>query len=237
MTDVRELLRYEEPLGSGQLADVLTGRVTPPTTSTGVMKEIDNLATEAESIYGGSGSGSGTELDALFAPVLHRELKGTPTRILTDSGLWHWLATQPLSVFVKHRWLPDKDADLENVTAQQERFLGKSTLNGVNRNALARLYWTAEATVVAGDYDLTKKVLQNADLHLQIFDRELSLDSRLAKECVRSLHNVGQDLHRQAIVNIRVRLGTVVIEALDEAAITELVGDCLTIAQKQAKSK
>jgi len=232
---MEELLRYEEPLRSSQLPNVLTGRVTPPTISTGVMKEIDNLATEAERICGSSGSG--TELDALFAPVLHRELKGTPTRILTDSGLWHWLATQPLSVFVKHRWLPDKGADLENVTAQQERFLGKSTLNGVNRNALARLYWTAEATVVAGDYDLTKKVLQNADLHLQIFDRELSLDYRLAKECVRSLHDVGQDLHRQAIVNIRVRLGTVVIEALDEAAITELVGDCLTIAQKQAKSK
>ncbi len=233
MTDVEELLRYKEPLRSSQLPDVLTARVTPPTTPTGVMKEIDNLATEAESICGRSERG--TELDALFAPVLHRELKGTPTRILTDSGLWHWLATQPLSGFVKHRWLPDKGADLEKVTAQQERFLGKSTLNGVNRNALARLYWTAEATVVAGDYDLTKKVLQNADLHLQIFDRELSLDYRLARECVRSLHDVGEDHHRQAIVNIRVRLGTVVIEALDEAAIAELVGDCLAIARKQAK--
>ncbi len=233
---MEELQTYEEPLRPDQLPDVLEGRFHPPTIPTGVEKEIGSLASEAKRIWvecGDQGIRRGTEADALFAPVLHMELTGSPRRILTDSRLWHWLATQQLSGFVKQRWLPDNGADHQQAVAQHARFLGRSTLNGVNRNALARLYWTAEATVVADDYDLTGKVLRNADLHLNIFERLFGLDDRLVRECVRSLHDVGEDVHRAALINIRIRLGTVVLEALDETDLTALVSDCLALARTQ----
>ena len=64
---MQELLTYEEPLRKDQLPAVLENGEQPPTRSTGVQKDLDSLASEAEKIL--AGGSSGTEADALFAPI------------------------------------------------------------------------------------------------------------------------------------------------------------------------
>ena len=209
-----ELLSYKDPVRPMDLSRVLSGDLQPPVSPTGLQKPLEDVVDKAaEAIDQGA---QRTEIDALLAPHLHMALGGTPRRILTDHRFWHWMTTSPLRDFVNYRWPRDGDG-----TPPDNRYLGRSTLNGFNRNGLTRLYWTAAATVEFDDYALTEKALRNPDLQLQLFDRRFCIDDRLARECVRSLHDVGEALHRRTLKLIRMRLCTLV---------EELIADCLALA-------
>ena len=219
------LLTYSDPVRPADIALILSGEMEPPTSDTGLDKPLERVVEKAAEIV--DRVSRGTERDAELAPVLHEALKDVPRRLLTDRLLWHWMTTSPLRDFVNHRWPPDDEG-----RPVPERYLGSQTLNGVNRNALARLYWTADATVENGSYNLTEKVLTNSDLHLGIFDRQLCLDNRLVKACVRLLDGFHEDVRRKALLLLRIRLRTTVVEALDETQVNALVNDCLTIAER-----
>jgi len=218
------LLTYTNPVRRLELALVLSGDEEPPTTSLEIERPIDRVVAKAAEIV--NSNSRMTEKDAKLAPVLHKTLKDVPRRHLTDHLFWHWMTTSPLKEFVIHRW-PAK----ETGEYPAERYLGNQTLNGVNRNGLARLYWTAEATVEDDSYELTETVLTNADLHLQIFDSSFCLDDRLVKTCIRLLNDVGEHVHRKALLLLRIRIRTTVIEALDGQQLEDLVSHCLAMAQ------
>jgi hypothetical protein len=218
------LLTYKDPVRPSDLAQILSGEMEPPTSPTGIDKPLEHVVEKAAEIV--DQVPRDTDRDAKLAPILYEALKDTPRRILTSQLFWHWMTTSPLRDFVNHRWTPDVEG-----MHKPERYLGTPTLNGVNRNGLARLYWTADATVEDGSYDLTEKVLTNADLHLGIFDRLLCLDNRLVKTCIRLLDDVGQDVHRKALLLLRIRLRTTVVEALDDTQVEALMAECLTLAE------
>jgi hypothetical protein len=216
------LLTYNDPVQSSELALVLSGDVEPSTTSLELDRPIESVITKADELI--RSVHRMTEKDAKLAPVLHEALEGVPRRHLTDCLFWHWMTTSPLKEFVVHRW-PPKDGRY-----QVDRYLGKNTLAGVNGNALARLYWTAEATHEDDSYELTEMVLTNADLHVQIFDSLFGLEDRLVKTCIRLLNDVGEAVHRKALLLLRVQIRNTVIEALDGEQLETLVSNCLTLA-------
>jgi hypothetical protein len=220
------LLTYNDPVQPSELALVLSGDEEPSTTSLELDRPIELVIAKAAEVI--RSDSRMTEKDAKLAPVLHEALKGVPRRHLTDRLFWHWMTTSPLKKFVDHRW-PKNDAG--NYPA--DRYLGTQTLNGVNRNGLARLYWTAEATVEDDSYELTEMVLSNADLHLQIFDSSFCLDDRLVKICIRSLNDVGEEVHRRALLLLRIQIRATVIEALDGEQLEVLVSRCLAIARNK----
>mgnify|MGYP000724625848 CR=1 FL=1 len=219
------LLTYSDPVRPADLAQILSGEKKPPTSDTGIDKPLEDLVEKAAEIV--DQVPRDTDRDAKLAPFLHETLKDTPRRILTNHLFWHWMTTSPLRDFVTYRWFPGGEGN-----PPANRYLGTPTLNGVNRNGLARLYWTADATVEDSSYNLTEKVLTNADLHLGIFDRLLCLDNRMVKVCIRSLgdDDVEQDVHRKALLLLRIRLRTTVVEALDDTQVEALVNECLTHA-------
>jgi len=234
-----ELHRYVQLLSPSMLPGILNAdpSTTVPTEPTGYLVDLDpavDLAAQFD-----TRKQVGPPEDAELAEQLHLALSSLDRRTLSDPRLWQYLSTVTFRSYVLARWIDDLDPGYQVCAARKnaERFGGSATLNGVNRNAIARLFWTAHATEVDGDYTLTRAVLTSPELQLQIFDRRLCFDSRLARECVRQLDGLGQDRHRPALTYLRVRLGTVVIELLDDQNIVDLVADCVSATDPKGKKR
>ncbi len=146
--------------------------------------------------------------------------------------LWHWLTTQVCSDYVIARWEPKcrDDPSLAAKKSVHDRFCGTGSCGGVARNALSRLYWIADSTVVDGDYSLTAKIFSQSDLLVGIFERQLGLETRLARSCIRQLSDLGEPVHRPVLRILNYTLSTVVVEALSDQEVDELVDECLQLA-------
>ena len=99
------------------------------------------------------------ECDAWLAPRLHCFLRLT-RRHAHNQGLWRWLALVPMAPYVRYRWAEDG-----KVTA--DRFLGTGFSR---RNAIARLWWSAESLRHGPDYQEVPFVLRNSALDQYILD-------------------------------------------------------------------
>lgn len=115
--------------------------------------------------------------DWQLADLLHEALRHLPRRILLKPRFWEWLSLVKLPDYVIARWV----SDLSNFTqANCGRFLCSSGVAGIETNALARLYWTADVSWSArGDYTGVDHLFRNQDLHKTIFTNELCLQQRL----------------------------------------------------------
>ncbi len=174
----------------------------------------------------GSGRGPGPEADAIMARPLHTALSPALDRSsATDPRVWHWLCTSTqLREYVWLRWHGMVPAVPQDALAQSGlaiRFLGSASINGQMRNALSRIYLTVE-TLSDGLNDadegisLAESALRNSDLHLQLFDRELSLHPAVARAAVRAFHDwKGNDL-RPRLIRLNRLATTLVIEDLND---------------------
>lgn len=170
--------------------------------------------------------------DAELAPVLHEALSPVLTRRqAADPRMWMWLSTAThLKEFVWLRWHGLVSSDPVTALSGSDaarRFHAANSLVGLARNGLARLYWTVETLADGADpqeaEELTSQVLQNADLHLNIFERRLGLHPATARAAVRTLANLGEDGHRRALRRLNQLATTTVLERMSEAEVAELL--------------
>jgi hypothetical protein len=134
--------------------------------------------------------------------------------------LWHWFSVSRLSEFVWRRWhgeVPNEPLQvLDDRKALFERFLGTNSLRGVSRNAMSRLFWTAEVFFSEKhDYRLVEKIWKNQDFLQAILERELGLYPPAAEACLLELENRGEGERRKAVRVLNHILTTRVVETLD----------------------
>jgi hypothetical protein len=163
--------------------------------------------------------------EAMVGP-LHAAFEGVPRRTLSDMRVWHWLCTQAFRDFILARWCSEEAAEaFDDLTAAERgRFLGKASLNGVSRNALARLFWCGEALWSKDQgYDLARAALRRQDFFQAVFERKFGLYRPAARACVMKLADATELVWRNSLKGLNFCLSTMVAEAMDESAVGELL--------------
>src|SRR5262249_7520155 len=145
---------------------------------------------------------------------LHRALDVDRAQA-ADMRFWHWLTTTELREFVLLRWLGHIPATFPVDFAWgrlPERFLGRFNLHDVSHNALARLWWVAEALSDNGNYDLARKALVRQDLFQAIFERELGMYSPAARAAIKMADQVSEEVWRERMRRLRYYATTISLE-------------------------
>lgn len=146
--------------------------------------------------------------------------------------VWHWLCSVEFPELIWRRWrgsVPERDELPQVLTGTiAGHFLGASSLNGVSRNTLARLWWTAEALQEEGNYDLARRMLANQDMFQNICERFFGIRPTVAKACLRRLEGEAPADVRRAAKWLQQRAATTVIEHLSEAEITAILNEALS---------
>lgn len=153
------------------------------------------------------------KMDAELAKAVHESLNLT-RRQASDRGVWHYLASIHSPDVVRHRWKPDGG-----------RWNKRRFFDGRNRNTFMRLWWIAELTQDGGDYSLTEKALSNQDASVALFERRFSDFPPAVRAFVDTCWDEDETTIRETAKELNRALSTVVLEALDEEDITELLKD------------
>jgi hypothetical protein len=188
--------------------------------------DLGKLSRDAASLPRNRSGAIDAATDAEFAPSIHQTFCDLPRRVLLDNRFWQWLACMEMRDYVRLRWASKVDFGVDPVLtpAQQARFLGNRGLNGMGRNALSRLFWTAEVMGDAqDDYGLTRRLLAKQDLTVGVIERSFGLIPAVARACARNLVDVSEDEHREALKRLNLRASTVALEGASEDDVARLL--------------
>jgi hypothetical protein len=211
--------RYSKPLTAPGLAAALRGEEQPAEALPTAIP-LDGVAAAIESI----GDCAGSEIDGRLVEPLHRAIPLT-RREAADMRVWHWLTVR-FQGFVWQRW-PSYHRQWEEtgeLTGEAvSRFLGRSSLNGISRNTLARLWWTGEQMRDGDSYSLARDAIDNQDRFQAIFERRYGLYPPAARACLASFRGLSEGEVRDAARWLQQCLSTTVLEHLSEAEISALL--------------
>jgi hypothetical protein len=128
------------------------------------------------------------------------------------------------------RWLgniPDSPAVALESGSLWQRFLGnqsgKSTLSGMSRQALARLWWCAEILGTEDGYRLARTAVRRQDLYQAVFEREFGLYPPAARACIKFFDGRSENEAREGTRRLNQLLSTLVLETLDEDDIMQML--------------
>lgn len=222
------LKRYARPVAAGELGRVLEGSLTLEAESIGTvvdLSEVREIYEDAVARYSGRGNAERAVLDRELVEPLHRAMRHLSRRDAADMRLWHWLCTAELPDLVSWRWYGSENIPREDLTQSLAgRFIGSGTLNGVSRNALARLWWCAESLYSELDgYRLAREALKIQDRFQAIFERYFGLYPPAARACIRQYESASQKDWRDGTLRLNHYLTTIVLETLSEDDVTELL--------------
>lgn len=218
-----ELHTIEPPLHALDVPTYIDGGMRQRCVSIDSNIDLEPFITASD----GMRSAGGTLLagtDAALAPKLHEVLRPLGRRQLLDAGLWQWLCLEPLRDYVLARWCGGVSQDqLPNLkTSKLQRFVGSPTMVGMSRNAVARLFWGAEAAyATTGSYEDCALVFGSADLYVGVFEREMGLHPEAAMAIIRRLADEPEERRRQALRRLNFVLSTTALEALSAAEVTK----------------
>ena len=184
-----------------------------------------------------------TNSDAHLARLLHESLRHIDRRTLTDPLVWQWMTLDLFPEYVAWRWfdglslgdLNEREAEGEYVIKDSAvvHFLGGASLEGVSRNALARLFWGAEAAWVQGTgndrYMDVDTVFKFADLFSGVVERLVCLRADAAIKVMRDIKGRSEESRRSIMVNLNLVLSTTCLESLDMNTYSELVSELISI--------
>jgi hypothetical protein len=223
-----DIQRFESPVAPAQLQAVLEGTASLPVEKTGFTANLDPVD-KAFQRLASKASTKKSDYDVELCQILHKQLKHLPANLTVDMRLWHWLAAKRFAEFVWTRWhgsIPDQ-ADIGTALARggmNDRFLGKSTLRGRNRNALSRLFFTAEILYDKGDgYRLAASAFANQDRHTSLFEREMGLVRAAAKALIRATRGMGSEEIQKTAKRLNHIGSSLVFETVDERELTTLL--------------
>lgn len=149
-------------------------------------------------------SGAGPTSDTEDAIALHKWLSAAtpkiPRSVFGDERLWTALCHGTFADYMVQRWgtdLPDDilpEEDQNDIKGKPEgygrisiRFFVKgASQRGIVRNGLARLFWAADLALEAdGTYDLVRQMFRKQDIHQNIIERSMCIDSELTKKMLK----------------------------------------------------
>lgn len=220
-----QLSRFNSPLTGAQLRSLLAHGETPKLAPTGASGDLESIKAAIELLPLKDRAYEPTS-DVDLSPVVHTALKHTPRRILLDARFWHWMTAVEFSPYVLRRWAPKFDLESSDAlsASQAGRFLGKSTLGGLGGNALARLFWTAEAMRdETENYELTRRLFTRQDLVTGLIEREFGLLPAVIRSCTRELTDLDQAERRKCLTRLTLRAGTVQLEGANEDDVARLL--------------
>jgi uncharacterized protein DUF6339 len=227
-----ELRRFSRMLGPDDLPDVLTHPTMFETESLGISVDLGPARAVADKLLADLSPGAPrvtlASWDEAMVEPLHASFAGVPRRLLSDMRLWHWLCTGTFREFVVARWCSERATEAYDdlTAAERGRFLGKASLNGVSRNALARLFWCGEALWDKNSgYNLARAALRKQDFFQAVFERKFGLHRPAARACVNNLADATEMVWRNSLKGLNFCLSTMVVEAMDESAITDLLAE------------
>lgn len=212
--------RYSKPLTAAGLAAALKGD-EQPSEALSTTIPLNSVTTAIESV----GDVRGSEIDGRLIAPLHRGMSALTLREAADMRVWQWL-TVKFQAVVWRRWpkYHEQWEETGELTGEAvSRFLGRSSLNGVSRNTLARLWWTAEQMSDGDDYSLARDAVENQDRFQAIFERRFGLYTPAARACLESFRNLSEGETRSAARWLQQCLTTTVLEHLSEAEIAALL--------------
>lgn len=220
--------RFVKPLDYQLLEEVLTGTRRPvePLPTPVPLDPVREAVGSLDPGYGQS------ELDQALLEPLHRSLPMS-AREAADMRVWHWLCAVEFPELVWRRWrrggVPaEGEAGQALTTALSRRFLGSSSLAGVSRNTLARLWWTADRLRDGDDYSLARQALENQDLFQNVFERFFGVYPPAAKACLDRFRGRGADDIRRASRWLQHVLSTTALEALTQDDIAAILDEGLS---------
>lgn len=211
-----DLCLIDPALDAAGVASFLRGQQSHRVAVMGGSVELGPFRSAFEELRGGLGA-LAPRTDAQLAPILHEAMRSVERRNLLDHRLWQWLCLEPLREYVLARWCDGAAVDAVDgfKMSQLNRFVGGPTLNGVGRNALARLFWGAETAFVdTGKYDDCRAVFASADLFVGVFERKIGLRPQAAMAIIRRLIGEPEAYRREALKRMNFVLSTTALEAL-----------------------
>lgn len=227
-----KLLMTEKPLSTDQLSATLSGygQINYITTRHEVdLSEPFAVVEEMRGAFqeGRLSQGERARWDRRMVAPVHIALSNLSEREAADMRLWHRLCTHEFAEFVWLRWHGMVPADpantLETHGSLQAHFLGRQSLVGVSRNALARLWWVGHALRdVTGGYELAEKAIGNQDLFVSVFERRLGLCTPVARAVI-SHASESQRLWRRVTETLNHVFTTIAPECLPEETLARLV--------------
>lgn len=216
---VEDLLRFETPVSPGELAYVLLGSASPPVQKTGAKANLDPVEKTFRKLAAQSSTKKG-DYDVAMCEVLHRKLKHLPAPIKLDMRMWQWLTIRRFPDFVWTRWDGKIPTDVGAALARggmADRFLGSRSLRGRNRNALARLFFTADILHDGKEgYRLAATAFANQDRHTSIFEREMGLVPAAAKALIKVTQKMGSEDIQKTAKRLNHIGSALVLESVDE---------------------
>jgi hypothetical protein len=220
---MENVLRFARDLTSEHLEDVLGGGRWP-TEPLGTPMALDSVR-EAVASVGEDITGSG--IDRRLVAPLHEALPMTH-REAADPRVWQWLCVAEFPEVVWRRWhgeVPPPESLGEALKAQMyPRFLCRASLNGISRNALARLWWTAEQL---GDYGLAQRALGNQDMFQNVFERFFGIYPAAARACLDRFEGRSEAEIRLAAKWLQQRASTTVLEGLEEREVAAILDEAI----------
>ena len=222
------LKRYTDSVRHAQLEMALERATFLPVESIGAAADFTGIRETFARLLEETSEGAERSFwDARLVEPLHQALV-ISRRQAADMRLWHWLCISELQDIVWERWHGKIPGNLAEALTESlaGRFLGTATLNGVSRNALARLWWCGE-TLKTGDgadpYLLARKALERQDLFQAIFEREFGLYPPAARACLKKYQDAPAKQFRRGTRMLNHYLTTIAIESLTESDILEIL--------------
>lgn len=132
--------------------------------------------------------------DTKNAILLHSVLKDLPPTIACDERFWAGFAIHSCWNFVRKRWHMDTDVTKSGVLTHF-LFMANSK-SALMRNALARLWWIGYLThddSRANCYELTRRVCENSDYILNLFERSFSNSPKVLRTFIDCVHEIRID--------------------------------------------
>jgi hypothetical protein len=224
---VEDILRFSREIDASELADVIAGRTKVPLEMTGNSADLAPMDSAIERLIRGSKKLDTRQCDMELSPLLHQALKDLPRPAKLDMRMWHWFSIIRFPVLVWGRWNGEQPSDIDAALAKgglAARFLGNRSLRGRHRNALARLFFTAEMLYDAKEgYRLVGSAFQMQDRHTSLFEREMGLLPATARALIR----LTQGMDSKEIQKMAKRLNhigsTLVFEVMEERELRELL--------------
>jgi len=217
------VLKFTKNLTQDHLEEVLGGGRWAAE-SLSVALSIDDIETAIAAL---SPDSTQSAIDTALVEGVHRALPFT-RREAADPRVWQWLCVSHFPSLVWRRWAGGEPAPAELHDALKvplyPRFLCRASLNGMSRNTLARLWWTAEHL---GDYDLARSALSNQDMFQNIFERSYGIYPPAARACLGRFQGRKESEIRAAAKWLQQAASTTVLEALDEPEIAAVLDEAL----------
>jgi len=214
-----EIMRFENPLSSIQLQGALEQTLSLPVQKTGETANLEPVEKSLKRLKLKSGVKK-TDYDLEMCEVLHRQLKHLSAGLKVDMRFWQWLTVQRFPEFVWLRWHGEVPQDIRAAlgrSGMSDRFLGKRTLRGRNRNALARLFFTAEILYDKTlGYKLATSAFANQDRHTSIFEREMGLLPAAAKALIKGTRGLGSEEIQKTAKRLNHIGSSLVLETVEE---------------------